>query len=395
MQYDRNNDFDLQVREMLKDAEEKVPSRVWSAVSDRIAKPAAGSSPVWWKWALGAGVAAFAALSAIFLVPDAGRGVEDVTKNATAEVITPQPPSTVTEEESPAEDIILSNYDSRKISRYIAQSKVDVSTVTEMSEAAVEMEMAEAAEAEETSGDVKAESADHTDSKALSRDTESRKNIGNTNIWGDPFAEPEVRKKTKRMSITVDGALLGNDSERAEMARPWMGGFGTNGLGMQELSTSTYGIPLSFGIGVRFSLNDKFSIGTGINYSLLSRKFDGSYQGRIGEVTHNLHYIGIPVNLYYNVLQSNSIKFYAFGGGEAEYGISNRYTLNNATYTDPVEGLQYSAAIGIGVEFKISNLIGIYIDPSARYYFNCRQPNSIRTVQPFMLNFEAGLRFSL
>ena len=39
--------------------------------------------------------------------------------------------------------------------------------------------------------------------------------------------------------------------------------------------------------------------------------------------------------------------------------------------------------------------LGIYLDPSVRYYFNCNQPKSIRTDQPLMLGFEVGARFNL
>ena len=39
--------------------------------------------------------------------------------------------------------------------------------------------------------------------------------------------------------------------------------------------------------------------------------------------------------------------------------------------------------------------IGLYLDPSVRYYFHGNQPKSIRTDKPFMFNLDAGLRFKL
>jgi hypothetical protein len=64
-------------------------------------------------------------------------------------------------------------------------------------------------------------------------------------------------------------------------------------------------------------------------------------------------------------------------------------------HQEAVKGVQLSANAGIGVEFLLGRYVGIYIDPSVRYYFNCKQPNSIRTAQPLMLGFEMGLRFNL
>ena len=62
---------------------------------------------------------------------------------------------------------------------------------------------------------------------------------------------------------------------------------------------------MTFGLGVRFPLSPKVSIGTGIQYSMLSRSFRGIYtpveNGIPGpaitsDINNFQHYIGIPVN---------------------------------------------------------------------------------------------------
>ena len=50
---------------------------------------------------------------------------------------------------------------------------------------------------------------------------------------------------------------------------------------------------------------------------------------------------------------------------------------------------------GIGFEFRLTDYLGLYFDPSVRYYFGKGQPVSIRTRQPLMMNFEVGLRIGL
>ena len=57
--------------------------------------------------------------------------------------------------------------------------------------------------------------------------------------------------------------------------------------------------------------------------------------------------------------------------------------------------IQISAAAGLGVEFLVGKHLGLYVDPRIRYYFNCRQPKSIRTEQPLMAGVEMGLRIRL
>ena len=183
---------------------------------------------------------------------------------------------------------------------------------------------------------------------------------------------------------------------------------GSSSSGISELSTSTYGIPLTLGLGVRFYLLPGFSIGTGVDYSLLTRTFTGTYTGpgdsrkpeatEAGDIQHNMQYLGVPLDLYYDILSSDKIKFYVYGGGEVEYCVSNKYTVFTSpriTCSEPVRKLQYSVGGGVGVEFRLADKLGLYLDPGVKYYFPYGQPKSIRTDKPLMFNFDAGLRFSL
>lgn len=178
--------------------------------------------------------------------------------------------------------------------------------------------------------------------------------------------------------------------------------------GVDEKSVSAYGIPLSFGVGAKYRFSDKWSVSAAINYSLLSRSFTGTYtevaaNGKItksvsADITNNIHYIGIPVNVYYDVLKSNKVSFYAFGGFGVEKGLANKYRIHSQpviNYSESVSGVQWSSALGLGLEFALNDYLGLYIDPSARYYFDCDQPRSVRTQKPFMMNLEVGLRFNI
>jgi len=77
--------------------------------------------------------------------------------------------------------------------------------------------------------------------------------------------------------------------------------------------------------------------------------------------------------------------------------VSDRYEILSTSVIpkNNPSGVQLSANAGIGVEFMLGKHLGLYLDPSLRYYFNCNQPKSIRTVQPLTLGFEMGLRVNL
>ena len=148
----------------------------------------------------------------------------------------------------------------------------------------------------------------------------------------------------------------------------------------------------------------------GLNYSLLSSRFSGKFievskdgvesmpKQVQSEISNTQHYIGIPINAYYDILSRDFIKFYAYAGGAVEKCIMNSYKVQTTpviNHKEDVKGVQLSADLGIGVEFMLGRYVGLYIDPSLRYYFRNGQPKSIRTAQPLMLGFEMGFRFNL
>ena len=212
------------------------------------------------------------------------------------------------------------------------------------------------------------------------------------------------RRKRQGTAIYAKGVIGGNESDIRLNVRPPMMAAGES-AGFTELSNSTYGIPFTVGVGLRFYLLPRFSIGTGIDYSLLTRTFTGKYTKTVGSETlsetgsvyNTIHYLGIPLNLFYDIITTDRIKFYVYGGGEMDFCVSNKYTLYsspNIVWTTPVKTPQFSVGAGLGVEFRLSKILGLYLDPGVKYYFNNGQPKSVRTDRPFMFNFDAGVRFN-
>jgi hypothetical protein len=176
---------------------------------------------------------------------------------------------------------------------------------------------------------------------------------------------------------------------------------------ISEISEVNYSIPFSVGLNVSYDLNERWAIGIGLNYTRLSRNYAGTYytyeNGIVKESTYydkiyNIQqFIGIPITAYFSILKNNHIHFYAHAGVVLEKCLGNTWTAQNhqLNYTESVEGVQFSAGAGIGVNFLITPMFSIYLEPDVKYYFPWNQPTSIRTRQPFMLGFEIGGRFHL
>ena len=394
---------DEQLRNLLADAEVKTPRRVWRNISSRLDEAAPVSSPYgWMKWA-GAALAVAAVVLGVFLLtPGTSENPIPTYSNITEAPVAQASP--VMDEPEPE---VLTTAEGQSAPAPARRRTAPVRAAEPVFAEAAPVEVIASAEDEAEPAVQDAAPAEETHKTAARRTAPVR-----TSPFVDPFAamayEDSRAFKPHAKALYAQGSIGGNDSDisfaanRARMAS----GTAVEKTGIKELGESVYGIPFSLGVGVRFYVLPKLSFGTGLSYSLLSRTFDGQYQrvngmGAVefsekGQVHHTMHYIGIPVNAYYDIISGNKVRFYVYGGGEAEYCVSNKYTLYSATdivYRSAVNKLQWSVGAGLGVEFRLSDHLGLYLDPSARYYFHCDQPKNVRTERPLMANFDAGLRF--
>jgi len=237
----------------------------------------------------------------------------------------------------------------------------------------------------------------------------SREEVQNdgTRTWEEYLKEEEKKYRSTR-SLFAKGSIGSNDSDilvNFGGTRMSPGSSIQSGASVTELGESTFGVPFSIGMGARIGIAPRLSIGTGLEYTLLTRTFEGNYKNAEkgldvdGSIKHAMHYIGIPLNAYFDIVLKEKFRFYAYVGGEGEKCIANNYIIRNAdkdyTHSAKVKSLQWSVGAGVGIEYMFNSLVGVYLDPGVRYFFNCDQPKSIRTERPIMVNFDAGVRFSL
>lgn len=435
------NKFDLQIRSLLEDAEEKVPDRVWEAISGRLDKADAAQRRrkvlPWLRYTGIVSAAAAIALGIFFSVNTADRATSPIQKSsqavesAIADNITSPADEEITGQETLTTDIPQQESAPAQKPSSIADD-IRVSSVAEVApdmdgrvssatEIAPDMDGAaeqpattegEPAIPQDTQGENRAGSISRQIEEAAAKDALAQ----NEEPWDetDFMEEEQSPKKRISTSLTISGNAAGNSASGNTRSggRPIMSVMrpdrnSQNAID-EDKNSCTYGIPLSFGLGTKIIFTDRWSLGIGINYSLLNRTFSGTYTKynakgdpepvHYSKIRNSQSYIGIPVNVYFSIVRNRTVDFYAYAGGTAEKCVFNGYRMGNteATYKEKVAGFQFSANAGIGVEFIIADMLGIYVDPSVRYYFpDSRQPKSIRTVQPLSLGFEVGFRVRL
>lgn len=391
--FDEKNDIDF--RSILEGAEEEVPASVWEGVSAGLDKAARGKVVALWFRRAGIGVAAAAAVAAMLLVQP-GDGTMEIVPASDDMIAVVEPEPAVPEN---AEETVAPK------TAYMAQATPAVSSAVKSEIVPSEIPATEEIYTDQTVAEETEEpTIKATDSKSEVK--EERQYHHDLSVLEGQLIDPVIKKR--KVSFVLSG-LTGTNAAQNEAGKnifkrpdPSPGPAVT---GVRQTSTnSTYDIPLSFGAGVRVGISPRWSIGAGMNYSMLSRKFYGTYtkvneagvieNSTSTDIRNTQHYIGIPVNAYYDILDSRKVNFYAYAGGTVEKCISDRYDIlgTSIVHKEKADGMQWSANLGVGVSFKLGKHLGLYIDPSLRYYFDCDQPHNIRAAQPLMLGFEVGLK---
>ena len=424
MRKEFDEELDLQIRSIMEEAQEPAPAGAWEAISSRLDAlqgaaagagatrlGAAASRPVRraWYWA-GAALAAAAAVAlGIFFTgtSDNNSNLIDINSGSglVAESLSDGIGAPIPESDMVREPILPEK--TAVPAEKPADSRPQPAKTAAPAGNAADSRLQPAAETAaqpdvEAQPDAKAQPSVQEQHPVQAQSAAPAENAAEAS---DPFArmayEDSRRASSARrgVSLLVKGGSTGNNAGASKLAMAAPGAYQQSGI--TETSKSSFGVPVIAGIGLRLHLNDVLSVGTGIDYSLLTRSFEGRYVEGLsvqnGDFNHTLQYIGIPIDFFVKLVDKNDITLYSVVGTEAEKAVSNKYRLlgTDVVVGDKVNGLQWSVGAGLGFEFNVSRRVGIFAEPSVKYYFNCDQPKNLRTDKPFQMVLRAGVRFDL
>ncbi|MGE8554994.1 MAG: outer membrane beta-barrel protein [Chryseobacterium jejuense] len=161
-------------------------------------------------------------------------------------------------------------------------------------------------------------------------------------------------------------------------------------------------VPVTFGLSVYYNLGKKWGIGTGINYTKLASELHSGTNDNYIKGEQKVHYIGIPVQVNYNVIQKGRFTGYVTGGALVEKPISGSittsYVVNDEVKETSKENLDhkplsFSVNTAVGLQMKVVNRVGIYAEPGIGYHFKDENsPNTIYKEKPLHFNVKFGIR---
>lgn len=141
--------------------------------------------------------------------------------------------------------------------------------------------------------------------------------------------------------------------------------------------------PIRFGISLRYRFNNHWSIESGFSYTRLSSDISTTTNGKTTVTEQHLNYIGLPLNISYDLWKNNHFGLYVTTGGMIEKSLD----------TSP---WQFSLNGAVGAEYKLTNFFSLYAEPGLGYYFkNGSTTPTIYQDHPLNFNLSLGLRFNL
>ena len=141
--------------------------------------------------------------------------------------------------------------------------------------------------------------------------------------------------------------------------------------------------PVRFGLSLRYRLDDRWSIESGLSYTRLSSDITTTLDDVTTVTEQRLNYIGLPLNISYDLWKSHHFGLYVTAGGTTEKQLDAspwQFSLNGAA----------------GAEYNLSNSFSLYAEPGLGYYF--KDGSSTPTIykdHPLNFNLNIGLRFNL
>ena len=278
---------------------------------------------------------------------------------------------------------------------------------------------------------------DDTNAAASKKTSEKEESIDNEVVrqkeeakWAAIMAEEQAERKhsARRFSagISVTGAGTASSSERqltnAIMgANPlesnvnyadWVDGGFRNGESLvvynqPEVETKySHKLPVKFGVSFRYGFNERLGIESGLTYTLLNSTFTTAAGTANGNTTgkQTLHYIGIPLNVTYNIIGSKLFNVYASAGGAMEKAVGGYFETTghvdgkrsetNRNSLKPKE-LQWSLNASAGAQVNVLNQLGLYVEPGISYRIpSGSHVRSIYTDKKLDFSIGFGIRFN-
>lgn len=249
--------------------------------------------------------------------------------------------------------------------------------------------------------------------------------------WKWVLAEPELQRTKHGGKLAAGLSVNGSGSASSLSSRPTAAALGANPLdcgvssadwvdrrvesaagvivyNQPEVTTEySHKMPVKIGASIRYDFNRFLGIESGLTYSFLSSDLKTGKEGAVSgwsKSVQSMHYLGIPLNLSFNIFSSRYFNAYVTAGGLMEKCV--RGSLKTDEYLDgkyhgsssttlKQKGLQWSVNGAAGIQVNILPQLGLYMEPGVSHHFsNNSKVRTIYSDKPTDFSLSFGLRYT-
>lgn len=249
--------------------------------------------------------------------------------------------------------------------------------------------------------------------------------------WKWVLAEPELQRTKRGGKLAAGLSVNGSGSASSLSSRPTAAALGANPLdcgvssadwvdrrvesaagvivyNQPEVTTEySHKMPVKIGASIRYNFNKFLGIESGLTYSFLSSDLKTGKEGAVSgwsKGVQSMHYLGIPLNLSFNIFSSRYFNAYVTAGGLMEKCV--RGSLKTDEYLDgkyhgssstalKQKGLQWSVNGAAGIQVNILPQLGLYMEPGVSHHFsNNSKVRTIYSDKPTDFSLSFGLRYT-
>jgi hypothetical protein len=151
-------------------------------------------------------------------------------------------------------------------------------------------------------------------------------------------------------------------------------------------------MPVSYGISARFALTERFSVNTGLNYTLYTSKRTRKYtDGYVETDKQMVHYLGIPLRLDWMVVNKPRFGMYLGAGGQVDKCVYAKVG-SEKLYEG---GMLYSINAVMGLQYNVTPRLSLYVEPELTGNIGYSMIETYRDDASVMITARFGLRINL
>ena len=161
--------------------------------------------------------------------------------------------------------------------------------------------------------------------------------------------------------------------------------------------------PITFGISLTKSLPGRWSLETGLQYSILNSQFSMGENGDSASTRQRIHYLGIPLRASYRWIDYKRLSLYSSAGMTMHIPVRGK--IRGSYYNDrqsvfaQTRGfkppMQWQAGVSFGVQYEFAPHTSLFAEPSLNWFIPTgSDTHTAWSEQPLMFTCPFGVRLT-